>query len=455
MSKKQKKEFKPFQDEIAHLYPELHKTDNPNSLKNADHIMSRSVTFQVTDACNLACTYCYQCNKGTRRMSKEIAEKYVDMLLDDEMCGDYINPRISPFVVLEFIGGEPFLEIELIEHIIKYFQKRTIELQHPWAGRYMISICSNGVLYRDKKVQQFLQKYKNKMSFSVTLDGTRELHDACRIFPNTGEGSYDLALDACNDWIRRGNYMGSKITIAPQNILYVNEALQHMVELGYEEINANCVYEEGWSEEHAGELYKQMKAFSDYLLENDLENKIFCSLYEEHFFKPKNPDDLQLWCGGDGMMLSCDPDGWLYPCIRYMESSLGDDVPPIRIGHVDYGIGKTPEEIKNIHCMDCITRRTMSNDECFNCPIAEGCSWCAAYNYQCHGDLDSRATYICPMHKARALANVYFWNKKYIKEGLAKRKENHVPAEWGIPIVGQKEFNYLQELSETKGDKNE
>lgn len=73
-------------------------------------------------------------------------------------------------------------------------------------------------------------------------------------------------------------------------------------------------------------------------------------------------------------MLSCDPDGYLYPCIRYMESSLGDNVPPIRIGHVKTGIGKTAEEIKHIHCMDCITRRTMSSDECFNCPIAEGCS---------------------------------------------------------------------------------
>lgn len=77
-----------------------------------------------------------------------------------------------------------------------------------------------------------------------------------------------------------------------------------------------------------------MKMFSDWLLENDLEDSMYCSLYVEEFFKPKSPDDLDLWCGGDGMMLSCDPDGYLYPCIRYMESSVGDDVPPIRIGDV-------------------------------------------------------------------------------------------------------------------------
>lgn len=450
---RRQRRFIPFQDLMVELYPELHKRKDYDSLKNADNIMSRTVTWQVTDGCNLACTYCYQGNKGTRRMSKEVAEKFCDMLLDEEKTGDYINVEISPFIVLEFIGGEPFLEVELIDHIITYFRQKALEKNHPWAYRYMVSICSNGVLYRDPKVQQFLQKYKNKMSFSVTLDGTKELHDSCRVFPGTGEGSYDLALDACDDWMARGNYMGSKITIAPNNIEYLNEALQHMVNLGYKEINANCVYEEGWNTELAGELYWQMKDFSDFLLTRDDIDDIDCSLYEELFFKPEQPEELTLWCGGDGLMLSCDPDGWLYPCIRYMESSLGDDVPPIRIGHVDYGIGKTPEEIQHVHCMDCITRRTMSNDECFYCPIAKGCSWCAAYNYQVHGDLDSRATFICEMHKARALANVYFWNKRYKKDGLEKKFRNYVPPEWGIPIVGEEEYNMLEKLSsEKKGD---
>ena len=47
-----------FQDYIANMY-------NTTSL-------SKTVTFQVTDACNLACKYCYQINKGTRKMSFEV-----------------------------------------------------------------------------------------------------------------------------------------------------------------------------------------------------------------------------------------------------------------------------------------------------------------------------------------------------------------------------------------------
>ena len=58
--------------------------------------------------------------------------------------------------------------------------------------------------------------------------------------------------------------MGSKITIAPGNISFLYDAIKHMVDLGYDEINANCVYEKGWTPVHATVLYDQMKRISDY-----------------------------------------------------------------------------------------------------------------------------------------------------------------------------------------------
>ena len=152
-------------------------------------------------------------------------------------------------------------------------------------------------------------------------------------------------------------------------------------------------------------------------------------------------------CGGTGKMLACDPDGYLYPCIRYMESSLGEDQPSIRIGHVDHGLEYTKKEKDWVKCLNCIDRRTQSTDECFYCPIAEGCSWCSAYNYQVFGTPDKRATYICEMHKARSLANVYYWNKRYAIEGIDKQMKMYCPKEWAIPIIGEEEYNYLLELS--------
>lgn len=441
-----KRRSEQFGDKMARLFPELHPLDGE------DRVLSRTVTFQVTDDCNLTCTYCYQGNKGKRSMSFDVAKKFVDLLLEQEHPSEYVNPENSPWLIIEFIGGEPFLEIDLMDKIMDYFVEQAFQKMHPWATRYCISICSNGVLYFDPKVQRFLNKHKNHMSFSVTIDGNKGLHDACRVFPD-GRPSYDLAVAAAKDWMSKGFYMGSKITIAPGNITHLYDALVHMVELGYEEINANCVYEEGWTLKHAQELYRQMKRFADYLLNNHLE-QIFCSLFEEIFFKPKKEGDDTNWCGGTGFMLSCDPDGWLYPCIRYMESSLGDDQPPIRIGHVDHGIVTTEEEIQTVKCLSCVTRRTQSTDECYYCPIAEGCAWCSAYNYQVFGTVDKRATYICEMHKARSLANVYYWNKLYQKQRSAKHFKMHCPAEWAIPIVGETEYQELLNLSGGKQNEN-
>ncbi len=446
-----KKEFLSFQDWIAKIYPETVKMKSMNSINRRETALSRTITFQVTDKCNLACTYCYQINKGVRRMSFEVAKLLIDKLLSGEGgVGDYLG--ISPAIILDFIGGEPFLEVELIDQIVDYFRLRTMELNHPWANKFCISICSNGVLYKDPKVQAFLQKNRDILSFNVTVDGTKKLHDSCRIFPD-GSPSYDMAHDAAMDWKRRGNYMGSKITLAPGNIKYFNDCLRQMIADGFDEINANCVYEEGWKDEHATEVYNQCKRFTDWF-HNEKEYKnddIFISFLTEKHGMPMSEEDNNNWCGGTGLMLAVDPDGKLYPCLRYMESSLGDQREPIIIGDVWNGIGSRKCERDCISCMDCVTRRSQSTDECFYCPIANGCSWCSGYNYQSQGSFNKRATYICCMTKARALAINYYWNTYYLMNNIPKVCDLWVPKQWAIPIIGEKEYNHLVNMVKKLG----
>lgn len=434
-----RRRFEQYPDMISRLFPEKF-SDSKN--------LTRTVTFQVTDACNLACSYCYQIKKGTKRMSFEIAKKFIDLLLTGEKgMKEYINPDISPAVVLDFIGGEPLLEVELMDKIVNYFRTKAIELEHPWVNMFSICISSNGTLYFDEKVKQFLEKNKNLVSFNVTIDGNKELHDSCRKFPD-GSPSYDLAVSAAKDWMSKGYYMGSKITIAPGNVMYLYDAIVHMVELGYKEINANCVYEKGWTIEHSRIFYGELKKLANYWEAHDLFETHYLSLFEEHFFRPKKEDDLINWCGGTGTMLSCDPDGKLFPCIRYMESSLGGEQKPLSIGDVDNGIGQNKCDKECINCLNKIDRRTQSTDECFYCPIAEGCSWCSAYNYQVNGTPDKRVTYICEMHKARSLANVYFWNQYYKKHNINKVFKMNCPDEWALPIVGLEELEILKKLQE-------
>lgn len=429
-----------YNDMIARLYPDKY---NPNSSKP----MAADITFQVTDACNLKCTYCYQTHKGTKTMKFEYAKALIDKLLtEDPSLSEYVSSKYSIALILDFIGGEPLLEVELIEKIYLYFLDKAIELHHPWALNHMISICTNGVLYFDDKVQRFLKKYKSKLSLSVTIDGNKELHDSCRVFPD-GSPSYDIAIAAAKDWMKSYDDLGSKITIAPGNINYVYDAIIHMVELGYREINANTVFEEGWTSEHATIFYDQLKRIADYWIDNDIVQTHIVSLFDERDFVPMDEKNNENWCGGTGSMLSMDPDGYLFPCIRYMHSSLGDSQPPLIIGHVYEGIAQTECTKKCVDCLNSITRRSQSTDECFYCPIATGCAWCSGYNYQVFGTANRRATYICIMHKARALANVYMWNKYYRKTNNKKRFRLYCPKDWALEIIDEKEYNYLLDLS--------
>lgn len=139
---------------------------------------AQTVTFVVTDDCNLRCKYCYITHKRSdNKMDFDTAKAFIDRLLTtDEM-------RYSEAVILEFIGGEPMIEAPLIDEIVDYFKLKAFELDHDWYWNYRISICTNGgVNYSSSEVQRLIKKNFNKMSVTISVDGTKEKHDMQRVF---------------------------------------------------------------------------------------------------------------------------------------------------------------------------------------------------------------------------------------------------------------------------------
>lgn len=405
----------------------------------------RDVTFQVTDDCPMSCTYCYQGHKGHRKMSKEIGKMGVDLLFKmyDENKGTFINHKTQG-LILNFIGGEPLMNIDVIDYICTYFFETCIEKNHPWLKCFRIGLISNGALYFDEKVQDFLKKFSGFVDFSVTIDGPKEIHDSCRVYHN-GKGNFDDAYAAMKHF--NSTYyenLGTKVTIAPDNLHNLNRIIDFFISEGMRVVNANCVHEAEWNIENAKLFYSELKTMADKMLE--LNGDVYVSLFSETVGKYMPPEDNQNWCGGNGHMLAFDPDGIAYPCLRYMPSSLGSDQPPIVIGSVE-GLWQNEEQKHAQECLNCITRRSQSTDECFNCPVASGCSWCSGWNYQCFGTPDKRCTNICIMHKARVLANVYYFNKLYRMNGSDERFELNLPKEEALKIIDEKEYEMLVELA--------
>jgi uncharacterized protein len=422
-----------FQDQFIRMYP----SDMPFPV--------RVVTFVVTHECNFRCTYCYENGKCNEVMSFETAKKAVDILFDNEK-NTYINDQNASAVILDFIGGEPLLEIDLINQIVEYFKYKAAMLKHPWAIQYMISMTSNGSLYNTPKVQNFLKRHKGRVSITITIDGNKELHDSCRKFKN-GDPTYDIVEKAIKLQIKQQNSVSTKLTLAPSNISYLCDAMINLINLGLSDVHANCVFEKGWEIEHAKIMYQEMKKLADYIIDNDIYTKFNTSLFSDTIGSPMSPDDNKNYCGGTGLMLAVDIDGNFYPCLRYTPFSLNGKVKPMIIGNVYNGIAISSKEKDCINCLNCITRRSQSTDECFNCPIASGCAYCSAYNYEDTGTPNKRVTYICDMHKARCLSTAYYFNKLYKKLGMPDRFIMNVPKEWALKIISEDEFNMLQAMS--------
>ena len=397
---------------------------------------TRNITFQITDDCNLCCSYCYQHNKGHHKMPFEVAKKLIDKILtNDKSINSYVKSENAIGIVLEFIGGEPFLEVDLIDKIIDYFIEKCIILHHPWIDRFRVSICSNGVLYFTPKVQEFIKKHQTHLSFTISIDGNKTLHDACRVFPD-GTGSYDLAIKAAKHYRKYYDaILSSKMTLSPNNINFVFPALVNLWGNGYNFIYCNCIYEKGWTIEHAKILYYELKKVADYLLNNHLERIKGTSILNLDLSQQKNISDKN-YCGGDGNMLAVDYKGDLYPCLRYMESSIGQSQSPYIIGNVNDGIGYNQQTKDMIAGLD-VTYQSQSPQECLDCLVSSECGWCSALNYQEFGTINKRTTYTCLMHKARVLANYYYQNKMGDNYPFLINKQD------AIDIIGEDETNYL------------
>ena len=404
---------------------------------------AKTIVFQVTENCNMACTYCYQHNKSFHAMNWDVAKTAIDLVFDNSSTDDWGG------LIFEFIGGEPFLEIDLIDKITTYTIKRMLDIRSPWLEYFRVSICSNGLLYFNEKIQNFFKKYNYFIDYHVSIDGNQKLHDNCRLDQN-GNPTYQKAISSIKHY--RQNYKFSsetKMTISPDNIKYLNEALINLINEQFNFIHCNCIFEAGWDYSHAKILYNELKKVADYLIDNNLTAKYYIKFFEEESFNSIDENNNRNWCGGvcvegeEKNYYAIKYTGEIFPCIRYMDSSLNGRQPELPIGNIfNNDSNKIYQE--NFKLLSNVTRRSQSTDECFYCPIASGCAWCSGYNYEEFGTPNKRATYICCMHKARFLANVYYWNKLYKKLNIDKHFDiKKLPKEEILKIIDEEEYNYL------------
>ena len=382
--------------------------------------MAKNITFIVTKDCQLACKYCYLVGKNSKeRMSFEVAKQAIDYILDHE--DDFREES----VVWDFIGGEPFIEIELIDQICDYLKTEMFRRDHHWFNSYRFSFSTNGLNYHTDKVQNFIKKNLQHLSIGITIDGTKQKHDLNRIYKKTNNeeerGSYEDVVRNIPLWLEQFPHAGTKVTISSADLPYIKESVLHLFSLGIHEVNINCVFEDVWNEGDDKIFEDQLIMLADEMIDKELYQDNVCSFFSEMIGKPLDPKlENQNWCGA-GMMLSVDAAGNFYPCTRFAAYSLRSK-KPIIIGNVHSGINHNL--LRPFLTLD---RMTQSPQKCKDCEVASGCAWCQGENYDAAktNTIYERSTAICQMHKARVRANNYYWNKLYRKLELEGERDEY------------------------------
>ncbi|WP_437222584.1 His-Xaa-Ser system radical SAM maturase HxsB [Planctomicrobium sp. SH661] len=179
--------------------------------------------FIVSLRCDHSCPYCQVSRQSTDKnafdMSPESAEKAIEFMFQSP----------SPTLKVEFQGGEPLLNFELIRAIVERVNARN---QHE--GRQIQYVITSNLVYLTDEILEFAKLHE--IDFSTSLDGPEGLHNRNR--PRPGANSYQLTMDG----IRRireslgADRVAALMTTTEASLSQVREIIDEYVALEFDSI---------------------------------------------------------------------------------------------------------------------------------------------------------------------------------------------------------------------------
>ena len=371
-----------------------------------------NITFNITEDCNLRCKYCYELDKRPGDLPLPYAKKFIDLILDTEDpigVNDSKNDwMLNTGLILDFIGGDALMRPQLCESILEYYMMSSTIRNHKWAYRWRSSISTNGTLFREPGVKQFLNRFKENISLGVSVDGCPEIHNMNR------DNSMAALLQDWDYYVQYSHpYTSTKSTLNKDSIPFLFKSLKFLHEsLGLMFINMNFIFEPmGDTDEDWLEFDRQMEKCIPYVL--DHRKDIHWSLISKDFGRGtcmKDPD--KGWCGAGSMPCLC-INGKIYPCFRFMPHTMSSRDIDFHVGDIWNGFDHK-ERFQTVRDQ---CRSKISTKECMECPVESNCAWCIG------GAFADKGTFYRPMNICKAHKATSKWAEIYWKE--FKRLEGH------------------------------
>ena len=188
----------------------------------ADQVFSGGIIFLLTTHCNLNCSYCI-CSESlkkkqnmTSKTAHAILEWYLPYL-------SKLENAINPLFI--FTGGEPVIQISLLQEIIEFIESRISYLRPHYR------VISNGTLFTRQIVDYFEH---HNVDLIVSIDGDQETHNFQRPFAD-GKPTWTKIWDGISLFSRKYRNNNLSIsTVYKEEIPYEDEGvlLKKMMECG-------------------------------------------------------------------------------------------------------------------------------------------------------------------------------------------------------------------------------
>ncbi len=330
----------------------------------------------LTKRCPQACIYCHAAattnlDKEKYDLSKENAKKYVDLIMNSP----------NPSITIEFQGGEPLLNFD----ILKYMSEYARELNKKLNKHLVITVVTNLELMEDQKFNYLIN---NDIKICTSLDGPKKLHDKNR--PSSKiKSSYDKTVEWISKGKEKGMLFGALVTVSKESLKYPIDIIDEYAKLNMRTIHlrplnflGNAIHtwnQIGYTPDEFIDFWK--KAINHVI---DINKKgIFmiertCSIMLQKILNQHEPQFLDLMspCGAVIGQMSYDYDGKIYSCDE--ARTLNEDF--FQVGDSNSkSVGEIVKDQKSIEIIS-----TTINDQyyCNYCVYKPYCGVCPVCNYK-------------------------------------------------------------------------
>lgn len=275
-----------------------------------------TITFclEISDVCNLNCSYCFNNDKSGNRMSFDVAKESLDYLFS-------LFPNAQKYFIDVSGDGEPLLSMSLIEQIAKYAHDKSNEIDR----EVTVSLVSNGFLLTPSIVKKLQDM---NILFGVSIDGCKENHNLLRK-DKSGKETFDIIMK--NVYKKEDRYfIGCAVTIT-NHVFDLNESITDLKKL-FNTISIKPARSKEYGIDYKSlPLWKNEYNRLEKRLESEIKNRDFSTLFallngDDYFGKFIYRSFLNLKalsrCDCATGRIAVSVNGSFYPCPALIDSSL-------------------------------------------------------------------------------------------------------------------------------------